>query len=398
MADKVSAMTRNAQYRLALGGMIAMASGMGIGRFLYTPVLPMMVEGAGISPSRAGLIASANFAGYLAGALAASLPGMSPRAWNWLLAALATSAATTAAMALTDSFGAWVVLRFLGGWASAFILVFTTTLVAVRLRAAGGAMASLHFGGVGMGIAASALIAAPFFTAATAWRQVWMTGGALGALAIFAVLTLVPRQTPAIATPHTAISPTTTPTSRPDRQMGGLWRLVLAYGCLGFGYVITATFIVAMLREGSGGRGAETLVWLIVGLTGAPSVLVWNWVSAHIGTVRAYQSAMLIEASGVGLSALSSGPLALAIAAAALGATFIGLTAMGLREAARRAGGDGRAITALMTASFGLGQMIGPGMAGWLRDLTGSFAAPSLIAALMLVIGGLLVWPMRERR
>ena len=130
-------MTRNAQFKLALGGMVAMASGMGMGRFLYTPVLPMMVEGAGLSPSRAGLIASANFAGYLAGALAASLPGMSPRAWNLLLAALVTSAATTAAMAMSDSFWPWILLRFVVGWASAFILVFTTTLVATTEVSAG---------------------------------------------------------------------------------------------------------------------------------------------------------------------------------------------------------------------------------------------------------------------
>jgi predicted MFS family arabinose efflux permease len=133
---------RNIQTRLALGGLIALASGMGLGRFLYTPVLPMMVEGAGLSPSRAGLIASANFADYLAGALAASLPEMSPRAWNWLMAALVASAATTAAMAMTDGFWLWVALRFAGGWASAFILVFTAVLVASRLRAAGGVLST----------------------------------------------------------------------------------------------------------------------------------------------------------------------------------------------------------------------------------------------------------------
>jgi hypothetical protein len=124
---------------------------------------------------------------------------------------------------------------------------------------------------------------------------------------------------------------------------------VLSYGCLGFGYVITATFIVAMLREGPGGRGAETVVWLIVGLTAAPSVVVWSRISARIGAIRAYQAVMLIEAVGVGLSALSTGT-------AALGSTFMGLTAIGLQEAARRSGGDGRAMMALMTASFGLGQ------------------------------------------
>jgi len=378
--------TRRAQILLALGGLIAMASGMGLGRFLYTPVLPMMAEGAGLTPSSAGLLASANFAGYLAGALAAGLPGLTPRAWTWLVAALAVSAVTTGAMGLTGDFWAWMALRFVGGWASAFILVFTTTVVAARLRAAGGALAYSHFAGVGAGIAVSALIAAPIIAADGAWRQVWLTGGALGAAALIAVLVLVPPAAPP--------APLAASGTGPPRR--GLWRLVLAYGCLGFGYVITATFIVAMLREGPGGRGSETLVWLIVGLTGVPSVWAWERIAARIGMIAAYQAAMLIEAAGVALGALSTGPMALGVTAVALGATFIGLTALGLREAARRAGGDGRAITAIMTASFGLGQMIGPALAGWMRDATGSFAGPSLIAAAALVAGAILVWPLAK--
>jgi len=194
-------MTRQAQLRLAIGGLIALASGMGLGRFLYTPVLPMLVEGAGLSPSRAGLIASANFAGYLAGALAASLPGMSPRAWTWLVAGLVTSAATTAAMAMADGFWPWVLLRFAGGWASAFILIFTTALVASRLRQVGSVLPMLHFAGVGVGIAISALISAPLIAAGDAWPQVWLTGGALSALALVAVLALVPRRVPDATAP-----------------------------------------------------------------------------------------------------------------------------------------------------------------------------------------------------
>ncbi len=381
-------MTRAAQIKLAIGGLLALASGMGLGRFLYTPVLPMMAEGAGLGPVEAGLLASANFAGYLAGALAAGLPGMSPRAWGWLIASLSLSAATTGAMGLTEGFWPWAVLRFLGGWASAFVLVFASALVAVRLRGASAGLATLHFAGVGTGIAISALISAPQVAAGDAWRQVWLAGGGLGLLALVAVAALVPRRLPQAATAAPAA-----PGGR-----AGLWRLVLAYGCLGFGYVITATFIVAMLREGSGGRGVETLVWVVVGVTAAPSVLVWRRIAGNVGAMRAWQLAMLVEAAGVGLSALSAGTLALTLAAAALGGTFMGLTALGLQEAARRAGGDGRAMMALMTASFGLGQMAGPALAGWLRDLTGSFAAPSLIAAAVLVAGAALVWPLRRRR
>src|SRR6476659_1186959 len=112
---------------LAFGGLLAIAAGIGVGRFVYTPILPPMVEALGLSKSEAGLIASANFAGYLAGALLAAvrLPG-SRRAW--LIAALAANAAGLAAMALTTSLAAFLVLRFAAGLVSAFALIFASAL------------------------------------------------------------------------------------------------------------------------------------------------------------------------------------------------------------------------------------------------------------------------------
>ena len=368
---------------VAIGGLAALAAAMGLGRFLYTPALPMMA-GAALGPREAGLVASANFAGYLLGALGASLPGLSRRAKECLVAGLIVSGVTTGAMAVVAAPALWAGLRFAGGVASAVVLVTASALVVAQLRAAGRTgLAAVHFSGVGVGIAVSALIAAPFLAGPDDWRQVWLTGGAATLVAAGIAATLVPGGS--VATDGTA------PAAGTGR---GLWRLVAAYAGLGFGYVITATFIVAMLREGDSSRTAETLVWLLVGLAAAPSVWLWSRAAARIGAVRTYQAAMVVEATGVGLSAVATGTPALAVAAVALGGTFMGLTALGLQEAARRATGDGRAVMGLMTAAFGTGQMIGPMVAGWMRDATGSYAGPSLLAAAVLVAGAAVLRPL----
>src|SRR4029077_20505636 len=104
----------------ALGGMIAIAAALGVGRFVYTPILPPMVAALGLSKSAAGLIASANFLGYLLGALTAALPKLPGPRRSWLFGSLAISAFTTAAMGLSESLPAFLVLRFAGGAASAF--------------------------------------------------------------------------------------------------------------------------------------------------------------------------------------------------------------------------------------------------------------------------------------
>ena len=122
---------------VALGGLIALAAGMGIGRFVYTPVLPFMEEALGLTKPQAGVIASVNFLGYLLGALAAALSTLPGGRRAWLFGALGVSAVTTGAMGLTTSMTIFFGLRFVGGAASAFVLVFASALVLDRLAALG---------------------------------------------------------------------------------------------------------------------------------------------------------------------------------------------------------------------------------------------------------------------
>src|SRR3546814_16415570 len=58
---------------LAFSGLVALAVAMGIGRFAFTPLLPMMQNDAGLALTQGGWLASANYLGYLIGALAAGM-------------------------------------------------------------------------------------------------------------------------------------------------------------------------------------------------------------------------------------------------------------------------------------------------------------------------------------
>ena len=373
---------------VALGGCLALAAAMGIGRFVYTPILPFMVEGIGLSQAEAGIIASVNFLGYLLGALVAakaSLPGGRRR---WFLIALAISALTTAAMAAAASVPLFILLRFASGVASAFVLVFASALVLDRLIAVGRTgLWALHFGGVGVGIAGSAVLVALLAEAGVGWRGLWLASGALALVALLAVLRLVPAEQ------EPPPPPRRNGKARPNPR---LVALIVAYGLFGFGYVITATFISTQVRLSPVLQWLEPYVWLTVGLAGIPSVAVWGWIARRVGNGRGFALACLVEGVGVALSVLGSGAGAVLLAAALLGGTIMGITALGLVHARSLSSGDPRRAIALMTAAFGLGQMIGPSFAGFAYEAAQSFTLPTLAASAALIIAAALTMDWRR--
>lgn len=367
---------------VAIGGLVALAAAMGVGRFVYTPILPFMIEGLGLSSAQAGLIASANYLGYLAGALAAAGTWPGGGRWRWFVGSLAASALTTAAMGLTGSLAAFLSLRLVGGVASAFVMVFGAALVLDRLAAAGRpGLSAVHFAGVGSGIALSAVLVALLAALDFGWRVQWLAGGAISLLALAVVLRLVPDE---VEPPRSAIS------GAPAGIDRRLVALVVAYGLVGFGYVITATFISTIVRTTPAVQSIEPVVWLAVGLAAAPSVALWNRAAARIGTGRAFAAACLLEAMGVAMSVLARNEPAVLLAAVLLGGTVMGLTALGLVHARTLTQGDPRRVMALMTASFGLGQMVGPTFAGVTYRFGDSFLLPSLVAAAGLALAAML--------
>ncbi len=364
--------------RLAFGGMIAMAVAMGIGRFVYTPILPGMMEGLDLSASDAGLIASANYLGYLIGAVLASGAWGQGRERLIMLACLGASAVLAALMGLTEGMASFLIIRFLAGVASAFLMVFLSTIVFTQLAAAGrDELQAMHFGGVGLGIAVSSLMTGALVLANAEWQASWLWAGGLSALGFLATLLLVDRG-PAVSGPAKSEPPL--PKSRRLR------RVIIAYGLFGFGYVVTATFLVAIVRQGEGGRLFESAVWLVTGLSGLISVWLWNFSVRRIGLAKTFAIGCLVEAVGVAASVSIGGYAGPLIAAVLLGGTFIAVTAQGLQAARRLAGDAPRRALGLMTASFGTGQIIGPIVAGYLADRAGNFISGSVVAVIMLLV------------
>jgi predicted MFS family arabinose efflux permease len=376
--------------RLAGGGLIALAVAMGIGRFSYTPILPGMAADLALTKAQGGLLASANLLGYLVGALGAALPALRGSPRRWFVVSLAASALSTILMAAAGDVPTFLALRFIGGVASAFVLVFASTVILDRLAAMGrSGLSSLHFAGIGAGIVLSALLVNAAGALGADWRGAWLVVGLTALLATPVVGALVPPEDR---------------TAAPAADRGGLAldrplaALLASYFLFGLGYVTTATFLVTIVRGMPDLRPFESAIWLVVGVSAIPSVAWWTWLGRRIGVVPTLGLALAAEAVGVVGSVVATGAGGAMVAAALLGGTFVPITALGIMAARALAGARRRQVVAVMTASFGLGSIIAPTIAGALADLTGSFALPSYLAAGALALAALLALAAEPRR
>ena len=390
-AQRERASGDSADLRIAWSGLLAMACAMGIGRFAYTPVLPHLQADHALSVTAAGYIASANFIGYLLGAMLASMGWFRPRRLVWIRIGLGLSVVTTAAMAWTADVGIWAGLRLVSGVASAFVMVFGTSLLLDHLIAVGRpTWTALNFTGVGLGIATSALIVDLCARTGVDSDGIWW---ALAAVSLVLTCWAVAWQghlgaTPAMASASRPANSAAPPLTAPIRRR--LLGLTLAYACLGFGYVITATFIILMVRQQGAGQSAETAAWMITGLAAAPSNFLWLRLAERWSYPGAIVLAYLVEAVGVVLTAVADGLAGVLLGAFMLGATFMAITALVLALGRRLAPAHSHQITGTMTVAFGLGQIAGPTVAAWLVGRSGSFLLPSLVAAAVLVLGAIL--------
>lgn len=331
-------------HRTAWVALAGLAAAMGIGRFAFTPLLPLM-QAEGLTLPQGAALASANYLGYLVGALACAAwapPPAQAARWGLLAVALTTLAMPAAASPVTAA-----VLRGLAGVASAFVLVGVSAWALARQAPAGRVYA-----GVGTGIVAAGLVALGVGLAGGPANAGWWLLGGI-ALAV-AVLTWPELGRDAAPPPGRLAGAARVP-------LATTASLVACYGAFGFGYIVPATFLPAMARELVADPAVFGWTWPVFGLAAALSTaLAGRW--ARRLTPRAlWAASQAVMAVGVLLPAVAPRSLAALVAGAVcVGGTFMVATMAGLQEARRAAGPAAPRLMAAMTAAFGAGQFVGP--------------------------------------
>ncbi len=360
---------------LAVLGLLTLATAMGIGRFAFTPLLPLMQEEYGVTLAQGAWLATANYVGYFVGAAASF--ALAPKPGASVRYALVVVAATTAAMAMTESHWIWLSLRFAAGVASAFALIGASAWTLSRLSERGRAdLSGRVFSGVGVGIVLAGAVALATAGFPQGARAAWLLlGGCAALVAILGWSRLTDSRVPQgkIADVHTA-----------RLRSAECW-LIVCYGAFGFGYIIPATFIPAMASRLVDNPWIFGLAWPFFGAAAAASTVVVTRLFRNTPPRMVMTWSLLVMAAGVQLPATTRSMTMIIAASLCVGGTFMVMTMAGFQEARRLSSGAPGRLIAAMTAAFAIGQLFGPLLVGLSRHAGDAVAVPSFVAFVVLI-------------
>lgn len=399
MATEVETIVQQPAWRAlkpVIGGMLGLVVAMGIGRFAYTPLLPVMQDEFHFSSSFAGMLASWNYLGYLVGAILAGwLPGRVHQdltlRYRFVLAALLGSAAATEMMAFTTSHVLWAVLRGFGGFFSAVVFVLLSSLMMDWLAAQRQTeKIGFFYAGVGVGIALTGMLV-PTFQQYGGWRLGWQ-GLGIVSLILTAGVWFTMRRVQVVCLPGQL--PTANVETVPAAPFQ-LWGVTLAYGLEGLGYIVMATFITVFFRHVSSVPWLGNVSWILVGLAAAPSTWLWTKTARAWGWRRAIYAAYIMQATGVLLPVIWPNIITAVIGSILFGGTFMGIATLALSIGRQCAPDRAGRVIGNMTAMFGVGQAAGPILAGFVTAATHGYRLSMLISGLILLAAAALLWSAR---
>ncbi|HEC2182948.1 TPA: YbfB/YjiJ family MFS transporter [Staphylococcus delphini] len=371
-------------YRQLLLGMMALFIVIALGRFAYTPILPFMQLDTGLDNKSVGLLATFNYLGYLIGAMLPIFYIMKNKVFD-LKCYLLLNVATMLLFGVTDHFVIWSLLRLLNGISSGAVFVLASNIVLEALHLARReGVAGLLYSAVGLGLFSSSLFIF-LYTDVTHWRETWIW---LGSAAFILTLIIIVR----LRENPTSPEPASHEAHGPDKVIRYSKKFyipfAIAYFCEGAGYIITGTFLVAIVKTMPTLSEYAALSWMFVGLGAIPATVLWSMIGQRIGICLSVILAFLLQIVAVLMPIFTVNAFAIALSSMIFGATFLGLTTLFMSKSHQITfETKGNNLVAVMTLIYSAGQMIAPYISGILIERTHSYNDALIFAAVILVVG-----------
>ncbi|MCW5741291.1 MAG: YbfB/YjiJ family MFS transporter [Alphaproteobacteria bacterium] len=365
-------------WRVATGGLAATFIGNGLGRFAYTPLIPVLIAAGWFAPAEASYLAAANLAGYLVGALIADRLSRAMTGTDAIRLAAALTAVSLLACGWNVGFVWYAGWRFLAGVTGGVLMVLAVPVVlAVTAPDRRGRAAGVVITGIGVGITASGLIIPAL--AAAGPRIVWLALAAAAAALTAYIWFAIPRERVGLAA-----------TAAPPRRLPrAVWPLLAAYGCDAIGFIPHTVFWIDFIARALG-HGLENggMHWIVFGGGVVIGPLLCGLFADRFGLGLAFVLSMLAKAAAVGLPLVSTHPAALFASSLIVGMLVSGSTSLCSAWVAELVGlADHRRVWGWMTGAFGVALAGGAWALSHIFALTSAYMPLFAVGAGALVIG-----------
>ena len=340
---------KNANAAIILAGIISLIVGVGVARFVFTSLLPLMLDNY-LSVSFAGVLASVNYVGYLAGSIFAVFIKDINTKVKFFRIGMVLCIVTTLILGISTNDIVWV----LAGFGAAMALVVGSAIVMSKLNIENKTKAmGIHFSGIGFSILISDLIVRAVFYFNGTWQFSWIV------LTIFAFIVSLysmyilsfDKKLQNSSVKHVI-----------DKKLFSPFviLLIIAYFCEGVGMVVQGTFLPDIINSLDGLEGFGSFTWTLVGLAGIPSCIVWMLLAHRYGSVNIIMLAMFIQVIGILISALTNNVYLNLLSGILYGGTFVGLVALFMNLGGKLAGSNPVLLMGALTTAYGIGQVLAP--------------------------------------
>ena len=344
---------RESNSAILLAGILALVVGVGVARFVFTSLLPAMLEDS-IKIAFAGVLASINYFGYLSGSIFSVFIKDIYSKVKYFRFGLLLCVICSFVLGVTENSTVWIIARFLAGFGAAMALVVGSAIVMLKLKSTNKTKAmGIHFTGLGFSIVITDLVMRSVFYYGGDWKDSWLILAIIGALfACYSAYVLrFDRQPTNEVVKHKFDKAIFSPM---------VIILILAYFTEGVGMVVQSTFLPDIVNSLAGLSGYGGWVWLVAGIAGIPSCIIWMRLAHRFGSINIMVVAMLLQIIGILIPVFSNSIIMNLLSGMFFGATFIGLVALFMNFGGQLSKNNPVFIMGALTSAYGVGQIIAP--------------------------------------